>query len=63
MKTLRILAVLVTTFFIITGLKAEQLTILHINDHHSHLKPDSRMSLVLEIMIQIYYGNSLRLYS
>ena len=48
MKTLRILAVLVTTFFIITGLKAEQLTILHINDHHSHLKPDSRMSLVLD---------------
>jgi hypothetical protein len=26
---------------------AGDLTILHINDHHSHLKPDSRMSLNL----------------
>ena len=27
---------------------AGDLTILHINDHHSHLKPDGRMSLKLE---------------
>jgi len=27
---------------------AGDLTILHINDHHSHLKPDSRMSLNLD---------------
>jgi 2',3'-cyclic-nucleotide 2'-phosphodiesterase (5'-nucleotidase family) len=27
---------------------AGDLTILHINDHHSHLKPDGRMSLKLD---------------
>ena len=27
---------------------AGDLTILHINDHHSHLKPDARMSLKLD---------------
>ncbi len=47
MRPFAIFPVLLTTLFMITDLKAEQLTILHINDHHSHLKPDSRMSLTL----------------
>ena len=47
MRPFTIFPVLLTTLFMITDLKAEQLTILHINDHHSHLKPDSRMSLTL----------------
>ena len=48
MKALTSLVVLITTLIMINGLKAEQITILHINDHHSHLKPDKRMSLILD---------------
>tara|TARA_B100001057_G_scaffold481237_1_gene555024 strand:+ start:1412 stop:3202 length:1791 start_codon:yes stop_codon:yes gene_type:complete len=48
MKALTSLVVLITTLIMINGLKAEQITILHINDHHSHLKPDKRMSLMLD---------------
>ena len=48
MKVLTSLVVLITTLIMINGLKAEQITILHINDHHSHLKPDKRMSLILD---------------
>ena len=48
MKALTSLVVLITTFIMINGLKAEQITVLHINDHHSHLKPDKRMSLMLD---------------
>jgi 5'-nucleotidase len=31
-----------------TAAQAGDLKILHINDHHSHLKPDGRMSLKLD---------------
>ena len=31
--------------FVLSGANAGELTILHINDHHSHLRADSRMSL------------------
>ena len=48
MKALTSLVVLITTLIMINGLKAEQITVLHINDHHSHLKPDKRMSLMLD---------------
>ena len=48
MKALTSLVVLITTLIIINGLKAEQITVLHINDHHSHLKPDKRMTLMLD---------------
>ena len=48
MKALTSLVVLITTLIMINGLKAEQITILHINDHHSHLKPDKRMTLMLD---------------
>jgi len=48
MKALTSLVVLITSLIIINGLKAEQITVLHINDHHSHLKPDKRMSLMLD---------------
>ena len=48
MKALTSLVVLITTLIMINGLTAEQITILHINDHHSHLKPDKRMSLMLD---------------
>ena len=44
MKALTSLVVLITTLIMINGLKAEQITVLHINDHHSHLKPQKRMS-------------------
>jgi len=33
--------------FFTNSVFAKELTILHINDHHSHLKPDSGMSLNL----------------
>jgi 5'-nucleotidase len=48
MRALSSLVVLITTLIMINGLKAEQITILHINDHHSHLKPDKRMTLMLD---------------
>ena len=32
----------------INTVKAEEITILHINDHHSHLRADGRMSLKLD---------------
>ena len=48
MKALTSLVILITTLIMINGLKAEQITVLHINDHHSHLKPDKRMSLMLD---------------
>ena len=48
MKVLTSLVILITTLIMINGLKAEQITVLHINDHHSHLKPDKRMSLMLD---------------
>ena len=47
----RYLGVMLTlsAFFLSFGaVNAAELTILHINDHHSHLKPDSRMSLTLD---------------
>jgi len=41
--------VILSMFFLSFGaINAAELTILHINDHHSHLKPDSQMSLTLD---------------
>ena len=36
---------------------ADDLTVLHINDHHSHLKADSRMSLDLGVFDVSVYGS------
>ena len=35
----------IISLFVLSGANAGELTILHINDHHSHLRADSRMSL------------------
>ena len=52
-KTLRRGAVSAAMLLVLLALSAgsayaSDLTILHINDHHSHLKPDGRMSLKLD---------------
>ena len=45
MKLFSILKFGFVSLFMLGAAYAEQLTILHINDHHSHLRADSRMSL------------------
>ena len=39
---------LLCSFILIGSAEANQLTILHMNDHHSHLRADSRMSLKID---------------
>ena len=45
MRLLSILKFGCASLFMLGAANAEQLTILHINDHHSHLRADGRMSL------------------
>ena len=45
MHHLKVITYLLCTLILIGSAEANQLTILHINDHHSHLRADGRMSL------------------
>ncbi|MED5532377.1 MAG: NAD nucleotidase [Pseudomonadota bacterium] len=45
MRHLKVITYLLCTLILIGSAEANQLTILHINDHHSHLRADGRMSL------------------
>ena len=45
MRLLSILKFGCASLFMLSAANAGQLTILHINDHHSHLRADGRMSL------------------
>ena len=45
MRLLFFLKCTIISLFALSGANASELTILHINDHHSHLRADSRMSL------------------
>jgi 5'-nucleotidase len=45
MKLLSFFKFVLASFFMLGAVNASELTILHINDHHSHLRADSRMSL------------------
>jgi 5'-nucleotidase len=45
MKLLSFFKFVVASLFMLGAVNAGELTILHINDHHSHLRADSRMSL------------------
>ncbi|MEE2774323.1 MAG: metallophosphoesterase [Pseudomonadota bacterium] len=48
MPYIKVISFIFSALVMISSAHANQLTILHINDHHSHLKPDSRMSLKLD---------------
>ena len=45
MKLLSFFKFVLVSLFMLGAVNAGELTILHINDHHSHLRADSRMSL------------------
>ena len=45
MKLLSFFKFVLASLFMLGAVNAGELTILHINDHHSHLRADSRMSL------------------
>jgi 5'-nucleotidase len=45
MKLLLFVKFVLASLFMLGAVSAGELTILHINDHHSHLRADSRMSL------------------
>ncbi len=45
MRYLKAITYLLGAFILIDSAQANQLTILHMNDHHSHLRADGRMSL------------------
>ena len=46
--TLKKIIIFISLWVFTSNAHATELKILHINDHHSHLKPDSRMSLTLD---------------
>ena len=45
MRLLFFLKCSIISLFVLSAANGGELTILHINDHHSHLRADSRMSL------------------
>ena len=49
MKILKLFSPIIYVYLILgTSLSADQITILHINDHHSHLRADKRMGIKID---------------